>query len=695
MKRTPIVVVAAIFVLGTALLVFGTPRPTPSDVRSATLTVGGENAGLVLVIDRPAAAMDAQDEEKETPEAQEQDILKAAPAQPEEKPGREVIEIENQAGKWRIRKPIDFPASTSDIDRIVEELKSLELTEVPSRSARTRESLMVDDAQGIRVTVNQDGRPAIDIVVGKTEDDRTFVRKHGEDAIWTVSGLRRDDLVRPLDDLRDKQIFDVEPSEVVAMTVQRGRSERSFAREGEQWKTAQPDENWLLDPSKVSGAAGSLARLRAIKFADDAGPDVTGIGGIFATAVVTFTAQAEGKTPTTYTLLIGNKDAQGENYYVARKDGDALSTIYVVSKWTVDRFIGEEKTGLDEYREKRVIRDVTADKVKTVAVSVGGASAAFEKGAGTDEWNVAAGAPFTKADGGTISEVVRKLVGLRADDFVAVPGLQMGGRSVTLRGLIEGLPRDIRAGIAASAREGSVAELDFTNAFTQNLQFLEQMARLYAVIYPASTAGVAGALRALSGEVRGTFSALRDPLLAFSARLAAPVDGVPVVWTLGLDDGTTIAIHLGAKLPDGKRSVRSDVPGDAQIYAVASDKLGDVALEDLNDLRDPRLLAGVPADRVTAAVFAGAGRIWEFARPLDGAWTQGRRTSVPGFDPEKLASAVRRVVDLQAVKFVRVARETAGLIAPAATVRLTYVPAAEPAAEGRPAPPPARPRTVA
>ncbi len=43
---------------------------------------------------------------------------------------------------------------------------------------------------------------------------------------------------------------------------------------------------------------------------------------------------------------------------------------------------------------------------------------------------------------------------------------------------------------------------------------------------------------------------------------------------------------------------------------------------------------------------------------------------------------------------MRVARETAGLIAPAATVRLTYVPAAEPAAEGRPAPPPARPRTV-
>lgn len=690
MKRASIIVVAAIFLAEVGLLIAGTPRPAGTRVASATLSVGGDNQGLVLVLDRKAEQK-AHQAEAGAEEAIEgggaTDILKTPPK--DEKPGREIIEIAYVGDRWRIRKPIEFAASGPEVNRIVEALRDLRMTAVASRSAETRRRLQVDDENGIRVTLSKDDVPAVDLIVGVTDlEGRTFIRKHGEEAIWTVEGLRRDDLARPLDELRDKQVFDAEPGDVVALTIRRGQGERSFAKEGETWKLQPPDEMWVLDSSKVSGAVSSLARLRATGFGDGLDVETTGLGGIFAAAIVTFTVQPEGKAAVQHRLLVGNKDAEGHNYYVAREEEEGLSAVYIVSKYTIERIIGSEEAQLDDYREKRVVRDVTADKVKAVTVSIGGYAVTFEKGAGTDEWKPAAGAPFAEADGSTISEVVRKLVALRAADFVGVPPLAFGGQPVTLRDLIEDLPVTIRRAMNDAAQAGSVGELEIVNILTRNLQFLEQMARLYAVIYPTPAPAVGEELRRLAGELHGTFVALRDPLLVLAAKLSMPSGGVAVDWTLTLQDDTSLTVSLGGILRDGKRPVRTTAEGDRQIYAVAGDQLGDVAIESLNDLRKSKPLATIPADRVTSIVFADAVRQWEFTRPIGGEWAQGRRTTIERFEPAKVDEVLRRVLDVAAVKFVATPRETAGLTAPTATVRITWLPEPPAAEEGAPRPPP-------
>ncbi|MBN1769918.1 MAG: DUF4340 domain-containing protein [Deltaproteobacteria bacterium] len=691
MKRTPIIVVAVLFVVEVLVLAFATPRPPASQVRAETLALGDDYTGVTLTIDRPAPE---QAEPPEAPTPPEDDLLGTAPAPaPAGKEGREVVELAYEGGKWLLRKPLEFPASKADIDRLVENLKNLDLAEVPTTSAR--EELGLDDKQGVRITASRDGRPVVDLIVGNTVEGRTFVRKPDDAAIWTVEGLGRDELVRPVDELREHQIFELEATELTQITVARGRGEKTFVQREKIWGLEPADENWLVDAAKVAGAAGALARLRAVSFADDPSTEVTGLGGLFAGAMITFVSQPEGKTPTTYKVLVGNLDETKENYYVMRADpgAPAPETVYLVSKYNVERVIGSEATGLDEYRERRVVRDIASDQVQTVAVSLGGTTVSFTKGEGTDAWNPAAGSPFSKADGATLAATIRKLGTLRADDFVAMPGLRVGERAVTLKELVENFPQDIRDAMAMGSGGDSVGQLELANVLTQNSMFLEQMAGLYAVIYPETAAAAAAGIRTLAGELQGTFTSLRDPLLALAAKVDGPSQGVPVRWTFTTADGKTLNVQIGGTTPDGKRPVYTDTPGDRQVYLIGADKLGDLLLEDLNDLRVPRLLGDVPADRVTTAFFSNAGRSWTFQHPIGGAWSAASGTAVPNLDPDKLASHVRRVLELEAVKFVRSSAEAAGLATPTAVVRLTWTPEPPAAAEGAPPPAPG-PMTV-
>ncbi|MBI5489454.1 MAG: DUF4340 domain-containing protein [Deltaproteobacteria bacterium] len=694
MRQTPIIVVAALFAVLLGALALGTPKPAGVHVRAESLAMGEDYAGVTLTIDRPAPE---GEEEAEAPKpAEPVDPLAGAAAETpkDEHPGREIIELAYQGDKWFLKQPLEFPASTQDINRIVEQLKSLDLSEVPTTKAR--EELLVDDKQGIRVTAKRDGRAVLDLVVGTTIDGRTFVRKYGESTIWTVEGLKREDLTRDVDELREHQIFDEETEPFQQVTVARGRAEHNFVKKAGNWALEPVDENWLVDPTKIAGAVGALARMRASKFADGVSTDVSGLGGLFATAAITFVVQPEGKTPTTYKLLVGNIDEEKQNYYVMRADAGAPApeTVYLVAKSTIERIIGGEEKGVDDFRETRVVRDLAADKVKSVIVSLGGRTVAFDKGAGTDEWNPAPNAGFAKADGATIAGVIRKLAALRADDFVAMPGLRMGDRPVTLKELIEGFPSDIRDAIQSGGGGGSASDLELARILTGNAQFLGDMAQTYAVVYPDGAPAAAAGIQALAAELTGTYEALRDPLLALAARLAPAGQGVAVTWTFTKEDGTSLALHIGGTTADGKRPVYTDVAGDKQVYLLGTDKLGDLALEDVNDLRAAKLLAAVPADRITDAVFANAGRVWTFAHALGAPWAAAPDTVIANLDPEKLGSTIGRVLNLEAVKFVRVTPDAAGLTAPAAWVRLTWTPTPPAVVEGAVAAPAPVPLTI-
>jgi hypothetical protein len=568
---------------------------------------------------------------------------------------------------------------------------------------------MLDEAQGIRVTLRHDNRPVRDYVVGATREGRTFLRRPGGSQIFSVEDLRRDDVERPLDDLREHRIFDVKSDEITALTVLRGRQERMFVKQDGKWAAEPADENWIADPTKVSGAASSLATLRANKFADDATPGVTGLGGPFASAVVHFDVTPEGKSATTYSIAVGNMDEEKENYYVVRTDEAATApAVYLVSKYTIERLIGNEENGLDEYREKRVLRDVQSDKVKAVTVTLGGVSVTFEKGAGADEWKPAAGSPLPAANGRKISELVRKATSLRADSFldIGLSGQSEDGAPVRLQlqQVVDEFPRRVREAMEAGSLGGTTDQLQIANLLTHNAQQLAQLAPLYAIVYPESAPVTARAIREAVRELQGTYVSLRDPLNDLALELTTPVEGVPVAWTFKTEDDRTYTIRIGGRAPDGKRPVTTDAAGDRQIYMIdatktgasggsaASDKFGDLLLEDLNVLRDEKLLADVAADRITRASFTNAGTAWDFTHAIDGDWAAV--TAIPGFDKDKLASLVRRILDLKPAKFVRTTPEAAGLAAPVATVTLTWTPAAPAAAEGQPPPPAPAPRTV-
>src|SRR5437867_405451 len=112
---------------------------------------------------------------------------------------------------------------------------------------------------------------------------------------------------------RPAVLTDLVPSSVTSLTVKTGDRETSFSKSDSGWKLVKPREDADIDQGKLGQLVGQVATLTSSRSVAKPGEDIGPYG--LRSPALTVTLAGGGKTET---LLVGDKNVNGNQYYAVR-----------------------------------------------------------------------------------------------------------------------------------------------------------------------------------------------------------------------------------------------------------------------------------------------------------------------------------------------------------------------------------------
>lgn len=187
-------------------------------------------------------------------------------------PGAPEVEIGRDGDKWRIRRPIDFAADGLAVDALLRQIAETKAERrIKTADAETLETYGLEgDGKQARVSITlKDGKKLPDLIVGDATPVgySAFVRVDGRDEIIVAPLLLHTGVKKTILDLREKQMFDVDPTQVIAMEIGVGDRAVRIERRGDDWMMVKPLET-AADPDQARALVSSLNAIRAIDFFD-------------------------------------------------------------------------------------------------------------------------------------------------------------------------------------------------------------------------------------------------------------------------------------------------------------------------------------------------------------------------------------------------------------------------------------------
>jgi hypothetical protein len=180
------------------------------------------------------------------------------------------ITIVKQGADWRITAPVDGRADFSMIESILGRLNSTPMKAIASNNP---------DAAALR-TYGLD-KPAVTARVGAGSTQAGFTIGHGAEGgtvyardlsrpmVFTVEATLADELKRPPDDLRIKDLFDARSFNTTRVEIVRGGQTLTLEKDKDAWKQITPAPK-QADAAKVEALFTALTGTRATGFADKA-----------------------------------------------------------------------------------------------------------------------------------------------------------------------------------------------------------------------------------------------------------------------------------------------------------------------------------------------------------------------------------------------------------------------------------------
>jgi hypothetical protein len=187
-------------------------------------------------------------------------------------PDEPEIELGRDGDKWRLRRPIDFPADGPAVESLLEQIAETKAERrIKVADAEPLATYGLDgDGKRARVSITLKGEDKLpDLIVGQTTPVgySAFARVDGRDEIVVVPLLLHTGVKKSVFDLRDKQLFDVDPANVTAMEIGVGERAVRMERRGDAWMIVSPQQV-SADPDQARALVSSLNAIEALEFYD-------------------------------------------------------------------------------------------------------------------------------------------------------------------------------------------------------------------------------------------------------------------------------------------------------------------------------------------------------------------------------------------------------------------------------------------
>jgi hypothetical protein len=229
--------------------------------------------------------------------------------------GKSDIEFgKNNQSEWQILKPAPYRADGSQVDDLIRKLgeAKMDLSDpaVEAKKSAAAYSAGVPDAI-IKVS-DSSGTQTLD--VRKNKDDY-YAKSSVVPGFYKLTGDLGKLVAKPLDDFRNKKLFDFGFSDPTKIAVQSSTGSSNLSRIGTDWKK----DGKTLDPGTVQALIDKLRDLAAAKFASNG----------FTSAAVTLTVVSNDGKRTEKVELSKTSDG-----YLARREGD--SSLYQLDAKSVN-----------------------------------------------------------------------------------------------------------------------------------------------------------------------------------------------------------------------------------------------------------------------------------------------------------------------------------------------------------------------
>ncbi|HEX4227583.1 MAG TPA: DUF4340 domain-containing protein [Bryobacteraceae bacterium] len=169
----------------------------------------------------------------------------------------------NNLNDWVILKPKPYRADSFQVEDLVRKLgdAKMDLTGTADDQKKADAAFAAGTLAGTAKVTDPSGVETLEV---KKNKDNYYVKSSVVKGIYKVSNDLGTEVAKPLDDFRNKKLFDfgfVDPTKV---ELQQGASDKSYVKSGQDWKLS----GKTIDPASIQAFIDKLRDLSATKFVD-------------------------------------------------------------------------------------------------------------------------------------------------------------------------------------------------------------------------------------------------------------------------------------------------------------------------------------------------------------------------------------------------------------------------------------------
>ena len=229
--------------------------------------------------------------------------------------GDRTVSFAKQGADWRITAPFTARADFGAVEGILGRLNTSPMKAIAAAEIKDPKELeqygLDKPAATVRVV---SGSAQAGLAIGKAAAEGTVYAKDlSRPMVFTVESALADDLKKPADDFRIKDLFDARSFNTTRVDVVRQGKTIAFEKDKDAWKQVTPAAA-AADATKVEALLTALTGTRATGFESNAA--ATGLDAPEVTVTLKF---EDGKKQETVTFAKKGTDA------FARRDGDAAA----------------------------------------------------------------------------------------------------------------------------------------------------------------------------------------------------------------------------------------------------------------------------------------------------------------------------------------------------------------------------------
>jgi hypothetical protein len=176
------------------------------------------------------------------------------------------VTLAKSGSDWRIKAPVDARADLGAVDGLVGRINTTQMKTVAAAEARDLKQYGLDKPS---VTVRLgSGSSQAGLVIGKAAEEGTFYAKDlSRPMVFTVESALVDELKKPADDFRVKDIFDARAFNTTRVEAVRNGQTLAFEKAGDKWKQVAPAAK-DADSAKVEALLSALTGARAAGYVE-------------------------------------------------------------------------------------------------------------------------------------------------------------------------------------------------------------------------------------------------------------------------------------------------------------------------------------------------------------------------------------------------------------------------------------------